>query len=395
MYIKIAKFNFFPYINLAVVLFFCIFVLLYHRASMKTSKDRYRLLNFSYKVVHVIVPNEQYDELAGRIDALNQCSNLTCGVFRFVAYKKFLRNTSSLHPIIAEHIGDNNLFVRLRGGVNQYFRYGYDYVDLTADADVVEATIAEFIKAICKDILGLIDIKIAKLAESPQENEEKLVLSQKAKDKYTSYYNQAGAEKGVYKRVLSGTNSQNVQIYLKQVPIIYYNKPTMRYGVEISVNDTKVLLYIGDKTQSILYMAALVRFKMGQPLYLHELYRNSHGLRSVYKREKTYKWFARIFNDLFGRTSSFEKWANPIRDNQPTPRIGHDFNQAKSAIEAKLEALFGENLALAVDICCLHIDSDDKGDTYYTFKCNPEDIILDETAKKWSIFFKKLYSQRY
>ena len=79
----------------------------------------------------------------------------------------------------------------------------------------------------------------------------------------------------------------NTTISFKEIPILRYNKPTMRYGIEISVNDTKMPLYIGDKTQSILYMAALIRFKMGQPLYLHELYRNSHGLHSIYKREKT------------------------------------------------------------------------------------------------------------
>jgi hypothetical protein len=303
--------------------------------------------------------------------------------------------------MIAKHIGDNNLFVRLHGNAKQFFRYGYDYVDLTADADTIEDTIAKFVKDICNDILKILEAKLARLAESSQSNKDEIERFQLKKDEYSSYYNKIGTERGVYKKMLSAVEPQNMQITLKDIPTIYYRRQTMRYGIEISVNDTKALMYIGDKTQTILYIAALIRFKMGRPLYLHELYRNSHGSRSIYKREKTYKWLELIFDEIFGKTEMFEDWANPIRTiptdseevkSKRQPRPGHDFNQAKSGILKKLKAALGTDLAFAVERYCLNVATDDNKYSYYTFNCSPNEIVLDEKAQKLSKSFEKIYN---
>lgn len=364
---------------------------------MKTLKDKYRLLNIGYSTIYIIIPNEQYDELVERVKVLNNCDNLSCGLFKFVPIKKTQRRSTTLQPMVAKYVGDNNLFVRLHGNAQKYFRYGYGFVDLTADADVIEDAITEFVKDVCNDVIKLLDTKLATLTSSAQENKVKIKTAQQAREQYYSYYSQVGAERGVYKKALSAIGSQNVQISIKNIQTIHYRKPTTRYGIEISVNDAKASMYIGDTTQTILYIAALIRFKMGRPLYLHELYINSHGLYSIYKREKTYKWLALIYKEIFGKTGSFEEWAYPIRDNDdnPKPRPGHDFNQAKSGIFNKLKAILGDHLAFAVDRCCLSIAKDENKDTYYTFNCSPEDIIIDETAQKLSILFKKLYSLRF
>ena len=172
---------------------------------------------------------------------------------------------------------------------------------------------------------------------------------------------------------------------------MYYKKLTMRYGVEISVNGAKVPIFLGDKTQTLLYIAALIRFKMQQPLYLHELYRNSNGSRSVYKREKTYKWLEQIFYAIFGKTSIFDEWANPKRGNQSQPRTGHDFHQAKCAILSKFKEALSDHLASALDCCILQTADDEKGDSFYSFNCRPEDIILDETAENLKRAFENIY----
>ena len=358
---------------------------------MKTFRDKYRLLNLNYDRIYVIIPNDQYDEVKERINALNKCQNLTCnGRFEFVPTKKIRRNTAALHPLIADHIGDNNLFVRLRGGIKSYFRYGYGLAHFAANADVIEDAIAEFVKDVCEDTISLIDIKLKELSRNPQEEIENIDKLNRMRDSFVGYVNIL-AERGVYKKVLSLATSSSVQISIKNTLVTHYRKQIERYGIEFSVNDTQVSLYIGDKTQTILYMAALIRFKMGRPLYLHELYRNSHGSHSIYKREKTYKWLALIYKEIFGKTGVFEKWANPLRDRVPQPRPGHDFNQAKSGLLNKLKDLFSGDLAYAVDCCCLNIATDDNGDTYYTFNCSPDDIVLDEKAQKLSELFKQLY----
>ena len=395
MYIKIAKFNFSPYINLGFLNFFCIFVTLHYNAiTMKILKDKERLHNLSYKKVFVIIPNEQYDELKERVKAFNKCHNLTCnGRFEFIPSKKIQRGTPTLHPNIADRIGDNNLFVRLQGGINNFFRYGYGLAHFNANADVIEDAVAEFVKEICEDTISLIDVKIHKLSATLQENREDVDKFHRMREIYVNFC-KILTERGVYKKVLSAATSPSVQISIKNTQVRHYRKTTVRYGIEISVNDTKESLYIGDKTQTLLYMAALIRFKMGRPLYLHELYRNSHGSHSIYKREKTYQWLALIYKEIFGQTGMFEEWANPLRNGVPQPRPGHDFNQAKSGLLNKLKDVLSGDLSFAVDSCCLNIATDDNKDTYYTFNCAPEDIILDETAQKLSILFKKLYSLR-
>lgn len=358
---------------------------------MKTIKDKYRLQNLGYNDIYIIVPNEQYDEVNDRVLALNKCQNLTCnGNFKFLLRRKIQRSTTILHPLIAEHIGDNNLFVRLRGNVKKYFRYGYGLVHFNANAYVIEDAIAEFVKDVCEDTIKLIDAKLKALAESPQENRENIDKIHRMRDLYVGYI-KILTERGIYAKVLLTATSPSVQVSIKNTLVRHYRKQTERYGIEFSVNDTKVSLYIGDKTQTILYLAALIRFKMGRPLYLHELYRNSHGSHSIYKRGKTYKWLALIYKEVFGKTGVFETWANPIRNNVPQPRAGHDFNQAKSGILKKLKAVFSGDLASAVSCCCLNIATDENGDTYYTFNCSTDDIILDERAQSLSKSFEKLY----
>jgi hypothetical protein len=207
--------------------------------------------------------------------------------------------------------------------VKKYFRYGYGLVHFNANAYVIEDAIAEFVKDVCEDTIKLIDAKLKALAESPQENRENIDKIHRMRDLYVGYI-KILTERGIYAKVLSTATSPSVQVSIKNTQVRHYRKQSERYGIEFSVNDTKVSLYIGDKTQTILYLAALIRFKMGRPLYLHELYRNSHGSRSIYKREKTYKWLALIFDEIFGKTEMFEDWANPIRtiptDNRPYPR---------------------------------------------------------------------------
>ena len=185
-----------------------------------------------------------------------------------------------------------------------------------------------------------------------------------------------------------------IQISLQEISTIWYRRNIVRYGVEITINDTKIPIYFGDKTQTILYIAALIRFKMGIPLYLHELYRNSCGYLSIYKKDKTYRWLEQIFRKIFGQNSKFDDWAKPERNGEAAPRAGHDFHQAKSVISKKLNNVLAENSATVLDYCCLHIDTDESGDSFYTFKCSPDDIILDDTARELGIFFKKLYGSR-
>ena len=355
-------------------------------------------LNIEDLTAIITLEKSDRSKLIADIDDFNESKSkaFSLGVYEF----KIITQTDTVNIKIPSEevrkiLASHNIFLPLFKDIDGNNLYACDNIDFSQRKDRWLRQIHEFMVETAK-----YNIETLKDEVRHEMKEQKIGYQRRVSDTLgvlnilEKAIPKAKEDVEEYLKSVCAADIANITISLKEISLLRYNKPTTRYGVEILVNDTKVLLYIGDKTQSILYMAALVRFKMGQPLYLHELYRNSHGLRSVYKREKTYKWFARIFDDLFGRTSSFEKWTTPIRNNQPTPRSGHDFNQAKSAVEDKLEALLVGNLASALDYCRLHSACDANGDTYYTFNCNPEDIILDETAQKWSILFKKLYSLR-
>ena len=358
---------------------------------MRKIRDERKYLNLRHFSIYVIVPNEQYDDLLHRITALNKCTNITCGVFRFLPRRRIVRNSTVLPPAIAEHIGDSNLFVRLIDIGKKTFRYGYDFVDFTADVDHIESELVRVVKEICDDTINICNVRIEKLSEAEEVNIQKVEESQRVRDRFIERRNLAGAELGVYKKVLNGKGTSELQISTKEVDIEHYRKSVRRYGIELSIEDGVIPIYFGDKTQTILYFAALIRFKMQRPLYLHELYKNSNGSRSIYKREKTYKWLAQIFDAVFGKTALFDKWAYPVRDGESQPRPSRDFHQAKSAITTKLSEALGEDNYLLTDLCALQIATDANGDSYYTFNCEPEDVILDERSQKLYDAFKTLY----
>lgn len=357
---------------------------------MRKIRDERKYLNLRHYSIYVIVPNEQYDDLFHRITTLNKCTNITCGSFRFLPRRRIVRNSTVLPPAIAECIGDSNIFVRLVDRGKQYFRYGYDFVDFTADADHIESELVRIILEICDDTIKTCDVRIEKLSEAEEVNIQKVEETQRVRERFLERRNLAGAELGVYKKMLRMGTSE-IQISTKEVEIEHYRKSVRRYGIELSIEGGVIPVYFGDKTQTILYFAALIRFKMQRPLYLHELYKNSNGSRSIYKREKTYKWLAQIFDAVFGKTALFDKWAYPVRDGEPQPRPSRDFHQAKSAITTKLSEALGKDNYLLTELCILQIATDANGDSYYTFNCEPGDIILDERSQKLYDAFKTLY----
>lgn len=334
------------------------------------------------------------------IDDLNESKGkaFSLGVYEF----KIINKTDTINVKIPSEevrhtLASHNIFLPLFKDIDGNFLYACDNIDFSKSKNRWLRQIHEFMVETAKyNITTLKNEVLHRMTKKELGYERRVSETLEVLNLLEEAVPKAKEDIEEYIKSVCTTEVANITIALKEISILRYRKPTTRYGIEISVNDAKVSMYIGDKTQTILYIAALIRFKMGKPLYLHELYRNSCGLHSIYKRGRTYEWLALIYKEIFGQTGSFEEWAYP-RDNdeETNPRPGHDFNQAKSGIFNKLKAILGDHLAFAVDRCCLSVAKDENKDTYYTFNCSPEDIILDETAQKLSILFKKLYSLRY
>lgn len=340
-------------------------------------------------------------KLIADIDDFNESKGkaFSLGVYNFeITNKPDVINVNIPSEEVRSTLASHNIFLPLFKDIEGNFLYACDNIDFSKSKDRWLRQIHEFMVETAKyNIATLKNEVLHEMTKKEVGYERRVSNTLEVLNILEEAVPKAKEDIEEYIKSVCTTEVANITIALKEISILRYRRPTKRYGIEISVNDAKVSMYIGDKSQTILYIAALIRFKMGQPLYLHELYNNSCGLHSIYKRGRTYEWLALIYKEIFGQTGSFEEWAYPIRgeDNESRLRPGHDFNQAKSRIFNKLKAILGDHLAFAVDRCCLSIAKDENKDTYYTFNGSPEDIILDETAQKLSILFKKLYSLRY
>ena len=333
------------------------------------------------------------------IDDLNESGGkaFSLGIYEFnIVTISTTINTRIPSEEVKDTLASHNIFLPLLKNREEQNLYACGNIDFSKDKEVWLRQIHEFMVEAAKYNIATLQNKIKyEITTIGAGYIGRISSTLIVLDRFDKAIPQAIGQIDEYIKSVCGTKAAKVTISIKEISVLRYRRETTLYGIEIGVNDTKIPIHLGDKTQTILYIAALIRFKMGQPLYLHELYRNSRGSQSIYKREKTYNWFSQIFDVIFGKTAIFNDWANPARKDKPQPRSGHDFNQAKSALFDKLKKKLGSEMEFALDYCCLHDACDANNDTYYTFHCSPEDIILDETAQKLSALFKKHYPARY
>ena len=177
----------------------------------------------------------------------------------------------------------------------------------------------------------------------------------------------------------TGSSEEEVSISIEQVPAKWGKKSIKKFGILVTIGEHRLPICFDCKDQTMLYFAALIRYKMGQPLYVHELYNNSKGLHSVYRRETSIHWFNALFNHLFGREKGeFKTWINKVRDIKKKGRVLH---QAKSQIRRIISEQLRVWPSVAQSIC-IDLAHDLNGDSYYTFGCLPENISICSSLQR-------------
>ena len=165
-----------------------------------------------------------------------------------------------------------------------------------------------------------------------------------------------------------------------------YNKDSQKYGVEIEVNGKPTTIYFKSKDQTMLYLATLLRHKVGHPLYNHELYHNSRDTKSRYRREKSRPWFKKLYNIIYRYpTKTYEEWIDGVDKNH-----GRPLHQGKSRVVSHLKAALNDNQD-AIYYCVPIAIKDRNQDSYYTVKCSPDEIIVDQEMQKLCSEFERLY----
>jgi hypothetical protein len=137
-----------------------------------------------------------------------------------------------------------------------------------------------------------------------------------------------------------------------------------KWGVEIVENGKKHTVLFSGKDQTMLYYAVLLRMKMGQRLYLKELYDNTKadGGGQLIK-----KWFASLYNIIYRFDDRpFSKWAGKFVGDQ------HAVNQAKSGCNRALKSVMGRD----AEAYLIDRDEDAAKKSFYTLGCNAEDIYI-------------------
>ena len=150
-----------------------------------------------------------------------------------------------------------------------------------------------------------------------------------------------------------------------------------KWGVETIVNGKKYTVLFSGRDSTMLYYAVLLRTKMGQKLYLKELYdttKEDGGGRLIRK------WLAPLYNIIYRFDDRpYSEWADMFIGQQ------HAVNQAKCACNRALKKAMGKD----ADAYLLEREDDEHNKRFYAIGCDEEDIYL---PKELDIFLESAES---
>lgn len=166
----------------------------------------------------------------------------------------------------------------------------------------------------------------------------------------------------------------NLKIYIERIPYIdgRGNKKREKYGVRICAGSFEQKILFEETTQTMVYIAALLRHKMGKRLYIHE-FRNNNTAGTSGARESAKHWFKKIYTTITRlENSEFEKWMDSISS---VKNAGKKLNTAASSSKRVVK----ESLEMYPDALYYSLLISERSATdgaYYTFNCSPNDIIV-------------------
>lgn len=165
----------------------------------------------------------------------------------------------------------------------------------------------------------------------------------------------------------------NIQLAIERISYVdgRGKKRREKYGVRISVGTFEKQICFEDATQTMVYIAAILRHKMGKRLYIHELRNNGAGTTGA--REIAKQWLKKIYTTtISSETAAFEKWIDSIRNAND---VGKKLNTAASSTKR----VVSKNLEMypdAIYYSLLVSGKDAENGGYYTFNCSPDDVVI-------------------
>lgn len=165
----------------------------------------------------------------------------------------------------------------------------------------------------------------------------------------------------------------NLKIYIERIPYIdgRGNKNREKYGVRICAGSFEQKILFEETTQTMVYIAALLRHKMGKKLFVHEFRNNMTGTAGA--RENAKLWLKKIYTTIIKpENSEFDKWIDSISSAK---NAGKKLNTAASSSKRVVK----ESLEMYPDAIYYSLLISERcaaNGAYYTFNCSPDDIIV-------------------
>ena len=400
---------------------------------MQVTYDKDRLINTDRLVAHFLLDESEMSQYSDRIKHLNNLKTVTKGVYKFVAMERPMGYVESLPVSLNKVLKEYNLFMRLVDDKDGSYVYAYTNVDLSDDNQTLRS-LKEFVADItrenieivssCKEAVdgvdalasecmqGILDILYKALdvhdGRSVWGVTQRNLGSSLFCDMASLSQELPWSSHHAFKEFVKENRDNNpgerllqlleeyyakterrdnlTRVSIKRVLVRKYRNVQERYGVEVEVDGKLVTISFGCKYCTLLYIATLLRQKIGIKLYAHELYFNAQGSRLRYQRDVSEAWFEDLYDALFHYADrEFKTWIKKVREERGQPLF-----QAKSQIRSKVKALFPDKSNI-VESLELRTERDDSGATYYYVDCDSELIALDANMKQIADDFRRLY----
>lgn len=168
-------------------------------------------------------------------------------------------------------------------------------------------------------------------------------------------------------------------ISIERVETRKYGRMRSRYGIVVTTANGRTPISFLSVDQTMIYITAMLRYKLGSPLRLFELYEQLNNRSYILKHRcpALKSWLRKLYNTIVDKDGkNADRWINKIGKLES---FGHPLYQAKSAANRVIRKALGSTLT--AEYCLLTTTLDSHSNTYYSFGCPPENITVDETLQ--------------
>jgi hypothetical protein len=123
---------------------------------MKTFYDAQKLINIRMLTIYFMLSEDERAEHNEMIARLNRIKAFTLGLYEFKILTKLGGVNSCLYDDLKGEVEANNLIVRLPNDTQDNFVYAFDAIDLSADVDVVEKRIHNFVIELAEHSIAIL-----------------------------------------------------------------------------------------------------------------------------------------------------------------------------------------------------------------------------------------------